>query len=134
MERGKCKVESKTIKRFEDLIVWQKARELTKAIYLQTKSGKLSKDFGLSDQLQRSAVSVMSNIAEGFEHQSTNEYIRFLSIAKSSCGELKSQLYPTFDVGYISKEIFEQLYKQSEEVSRLLSSLRASLQQRSKKL
>ncbi len=127
MERGKGKVESKTIKRFEDLIVWQKARGLTKDIYIQTKSGKLSKDFGLSDQLQRSAVSIMSNIAEGFEHQSTNEYLRFLSIAKSSCGELRSQLYPAFDVGYISKEVFEQLHNQSEEISRLLSSLRTAL-------
>jgi four helix bundle protein len=123
-------VEKVKIKQFEDLLVWQKARALTKAIHLQTSSGKLSRDFGLCDQLQRSAVSVMSNIAEGFEHQSTAEYIRFLGFAKSSCGELRSRLYPTLDVGYSPRETFDQLYNQAEEVSRLLAALKSALLRR----
>lgn len=120
-------MESKTIKRFEDLLAWQKARVLTKSIYQQTASGKFSRDCGLSDQLQRSAVSIMSNIAEGFERQSATEYIRFIIIAKSSCGELRSQLYTALDIGYISMELFKQLSDQAEEISRVLSGLKSSL-------
>jgi four helix bundle protein len=118
------------IKRFEDLIVWQKARELTKAIYFQTNSGKFAKDFGLSGQIQRSTVSIMSNIAEGFERDTTNDYLRFITISKSSCAEVRSQLYIALDVGYISQSTFQTLSGLAEEVARLLGGLKNSLERR----
>ena len=82
----------------EDLIAWQKARDLTQAIYQTTSVGSFAKDFGLRDQVRRAAVSVMSNLAEGFERGSRSEFHQFLSIAKSSCAELRSQLYVALDV------------------------------------
>jgi four helix bundle protein len=121
---------SEKVTRFEDLIAWQKARELTKAIYIQTNSGKFSKDFGLSNQIQRSVVSVMSNIAEGFERQTTNDYLRFINISKSSCAEVRSQLYVALDIGYISQDVFQSLSELAEEIARLLGGLRNSLERR----
>ncbi len=85
-------MEKKRIENFEDLRVWQKGIELVKQVYFLTAAGKLSKDFGLRDQLQRAAVSVPTNIAEGFERSSRKEYIRFLLIAKGSAGEVRSLL------------------------------------------
>lgn len=87
------------IERFEELIAWQKARELTKAVYRITKQGAFAKDFGLSSQIQRAAVSVMSNIAEGFERHRRTEFHQFLSTAKASCAEVRSQLYVAYDIG-----------------------------------
>lgn len=89
-----------TIKNFEGVFAWQKARELNKEIYLITNEGLFSKDFGLRDQIRRSSISIMSNIAEGFERRGDKEFIRFLNIAKGSCAELKTQLYAAIDVGY----------------------------------
>lgn len=89
------------IKRFEDLEVWQLARRLVRQIYEISKRAELSKDFGLRNQIQRSAVSIMSNIAEGFERKSKKEFIHFLSIAKASSGECRSQLYVTLDLEYL---------------------------------
>jgi four helix bundle protein len=80
------------VERFEDLIAWQKARELTRAVYAITRNGAFAKDFGLAGQIQRAAVSVMSNIAEGFERRGTAEFEHFLRIAKASCAEVKSLL------------------------------------------
>jgi len=123
-----------SIKCLEDLIAWQKARELTKAIYNVTSTGIFSKDFGLKDQIQRASVSVMSNIAEGFERNSRNEFHHFLVIAKSSCAEVKSQLYVALDVDYLTEPIFQDLKAQTEEVSRIIGGLRVSIdQQRTKK-
>ena len=116
-----------SIKCFEDLIAWQKARELTKAIYNVTSTGIFSKDFGLKDQIQRASVSVMSNIAEGFERNSRNEFHHFLVIAKSSCAEVKSQLYVALDVDYLTEPIFQDLKAQTEEVSRIIGGLRVSI-------
>ena len=82
-----------TIKYFEDLEVWQEARQLTRQVYRLTNNSKFSKDFGLSNQIQRAAVSIMSNVAEGFERGGNQEFIQFLYIAKGSCGEVRSQLY-----------------------------------------
>ncbi len=87
------------IDKFEDLIAWQKARELTKIIYAVTKQGEFSRDFGLRDQIRRSAVSIMSNVAEGFERGGRSEFHQFLVIAKGSCAELRSQLYTALDAG-----------------------------------
>ena len=110
--------------RFEEIISWQKARELNVEIYQITNSSNLfSKDFGLRDQIRRASVSISSNIAEGFERQTTKEFIRFLYIAKASAGEVRSQLYLAFDLKYLNKEEFEKLMLKINEVSKLISGL-----------
>jgi four helix bundle protein len=116
------------IERFEDLIAWQKARELTRAIYEATRQGAFAKDYGLSGQIQRAAVSIMSNIAEGFERGGRGEFHQFLSTAKASCAEVRSQLYVALDVGYLDKATFDSLMQQGEEVARIVGGLRASVQ------
>ncbi len=116
------------IERFEDLIAWQKARELTRAIYEATRQGAFAKDYGLSGQIQRAAVSIMSNIAEGFERGGRGEFHQFLSTAKASCAEVRSQLYVALDVGYLDKATFDGLMQQGEEVARIVGGLRASVQ------
>lgn len=115
------------IRKFEDIVAWQKARELCKHIYTVTKNQRFSKDFGLKDQIQRSSVSIMSNIAEGFERGSNNEFIQFLYIAKGSCGELRSQLYVALDQGYMASKEFDKIIKLASEVSRLTYYLIESL-------
>jgi four helix bundle protein len=115
------------IGRFEELIAWQKARELTKAIYEITREERFVRDFGLSGQIQRAAVSIMSNIAEGFERDSRAEFHRFLTIAKSSCAEVRSQLYIALDIGYINEADFNGLKTRTEEVSRIIGGLRVSV-------
>ncbi|MDP2842635.1 MAG: four helix bundle protein [Acetobacterium sp.] len=94
---------------FEDLEVWKTARELTNRIYGITADGSFSKDYGLRDQIRRAAVSVMSNIAEGYERGGNQELIQFLSIAKGSSGEVRSQLYVAMDQEYIDKRKSELL-------------------------
>src|SRR5438046_8350176 len=94
------------IERFEDIIAWQKARVLTKEIYAVAKTGEFRKDFGLRDQVQRAAVSTMSNIAEGFERGGDKEFIQFLSHSKGSCGDVRSDLYVALGRGYISPVSF----------------------------
>jgi four helix bundle protein len=116
------------IDRFEDLIAWQKARELTRAIYQVTQQGVFAKDFGLARQIQRAAVSIMSNIAEGFERRGRREFHQFLSTAKGSCAEVRSQLYVAFDIGYLGKSDFHRLLAQAEEVGRVVGGLRASIE------
>lgn len=118
------------IERFEDLIAWQKARVLTKVIYQTTKQGFFASDFGLSGQIQRASVSIMSNIAEGFERGTLGDYLRFLVIAKASCAEVRSQLYVALDTGYLNQTEFDNLLKQAEEISRIISGLMASLSRR----
>jgi four helix bundle protein len=95
-----------TIKRFEEIEAWQTARDLTKRIYAVTDLGKFARDFGLRDQIRRASVSVMSNIAEGFESQTQQQFIRYLSIAKASAGEVRSQLYVSRDLNYLTEEQF----------------------------
>jgi four helix bundle protein len=116
------------VERFEDLVAWQKARELTNNIYKVTRQGAFATDFGLSRQMQRAAVSVMSNIAEGFERGNRGEFHQFLSIAKSSCAELRSQLYVALDIGYIDKPRFDSLLADAEEVARIVGGLRAAVE------
>lgn len=113
--------------KFEDLIAWQKARELTKAIYQVTASGPFAKDFGLRDQIRGAAVSVMSNVAEGFERGGRSEFHQFLSIAKSSCAELRSQLYVALDATHLNPSTFRQLMFQAEEVARIIGGLRKAV-------
>jgi four helix bundle protein len=114
------------IERFEELIAWQKARTLTREIYETTRRGAFARDFGLSGQIQRAAVSIMSNIAEGFERGGRGEFHQFLSTAKASCAELRSQLYVALDVGYLEEGRFQILLQQAEEVARIIG-LRASV-------
>jgi four helix bundle protein len=116
-----------SIQKFEDLIAWQKARELAKQIYQFTDVGKFSKDFGLRDQIRRASISVMSNIAEGFERGGRPEFHHFLVISKASCAEVRSQLYIAKDIGYLSESIFSELMNLATEVSRIIGGLRASI-------
>jgi four helix bundle protein len=109
-----------TIHRYEDLLVWKKARELVGEIY---KEMRKNNDNGFKDQIQRASVSVMSNVAEGFERGTKNEFVNYLQIAKGSAGEVRAQLYIASDIGYLNIEKFIYLKNLSEEVSRLLFSL-----------
>jgi four helix bundle protein len=118
------------MERFEELIAWQKARLLTKDVYAATRQAPFSKDFGLTGQVQRSAVSVMANIAEGFDRNRPGEFHQFLSTAKGSCAELRSHLHVALDVGYLNPEDFRRLSEQAEEVSRVIAGLRSAVQRR----
>jgi four helix bundle protein len=109
-----------TIERFEDIEAWQKARELTKAIYATSNESKFSRDFGLRDQIRRASVSVMSNIAEGFDRGGNRELVQFLYIAKSSAAEVQAQLYVALDVGYIDQEKFKELYDLASNTGRMI--------------
>ena len=120
----------KKIERFEDFIAWQKARKLTSNVYKASNLGKFASDFGLKDQIRRAAVSIMSNIAEGFERGRPTEFHQFLSIAKASCAELRSQLYVALDAGYLNDTAFGVLMTQAVEVGQILGGLRASVERR----
>ena len=110
-----------TIERFEDIKAWQVARDLVSAVYRVSRNGKFEKDFGFRDQIQRASVSVMANIAEGFERGSDKEFHRFLYIAKGSAGEVRSHLFVALDLGYVTSDEFEDLRARSEEVAKALS-------------
>ena len=111
------------IKNFEDLEIWKDARALTKIIYRLTADPKFSKDFGLRDQIRLAAVSIMSNIAEGFERGGNQEFIQFLYVAKASCGEVRSQLYVAVDQSYIAPRDCEELTKSFRRLSIMISNL-----------
>lgn len=106
------------IEKFEDIIAWQKAKIITLGIYRKFYEHK---DFGFKDQIQRASVSIMNNIAEGFERKSDKEFKHFLFVAKGSCGEVKSMLYLAKDLNYINNEEYENLNNISVEISKLLS-------------
>jgi len=110
--------------RFEDIIAWQKARELVLQVYF-TFAG--SRDFGFKDQIQRASVSIMNNIAEGFERQTDKEFHQSLYIAKGSCAEVRSMLYLASDLKMIETASMERLYDMSIETSKILSGLIKSL-------
>src|SRR5437899_12079630 len=99
--------------KFEDIIAWRKARDLTKQIYASTTIGSIAKDFGLRDQIQRASVSTMANIAEGFERGGDKEFLQFLSQSKGSCGEVRSDLHVDLDQKYISPVRFRDLYDEA---------------------
>ena len=96
---------------FEDLKVWKDSRILVKSIYQLTSDGKFSKDFGLREQIQRASVSIINNIAEGFERNNNKEYVKFLGYSKGSAGEVRSMLYVAIDLGYISQDSFSVHYQ-----------------------
>ncbi len=112
------------IERFEDLIVWQKAKELVLFIY---KNFKDCKDWGFKDQIQRAALSVMNNIAEGFERRADKQFKHFLFIAKSSSAEVRSMMYVGLELAYCQQKEFEEGYARCIEISKLLAGLIRSL-------
>src|SRR5436309_15901215 len=114
-------MERRKIESFEDLRVWQKGIELVKEVYLTTDAGELRRDFGLRDQLRRAAVSIPTNIAEGFERSSRKEYLLFLNIAKGSAGEVRSLLRVALEVGYMTPPKYDQLRNEVLTLSRYLS-------------
>ena len=116
------------IERFEDLVAWQKARELTKEIYRTTRDGVFAKDFSLRDQIRSASSSIMSNIAEGFERGGRPEFHQFLVIAKGSCAEVRSQLYVALDAEYLTNAEFLRLQKIAVEVAKIVSALRTAVQ------
>lgn len=116
-----------TAERFQDLVAWQKARTLTREIYSVTRTQEFARDHGLADQVRRAAVSVMANLAEGFERRRRTEFFRFVEIAKASCAEVSSHLYVALDVGYVSQSDFEALESRITELQRVLGGLRRSL-------
>jgi four helix bundle protein len=115
------------VERFEDLIAWQKARDLTRVIYQVTQQKAFARDLGLARHMQRAAVSIMANIAEGFERRGRGEFDQFLSTAKASCAEVRSHLYVALDVGYVDETTFRQLLDKAQEVARIVGGLRSSV-------
>jgi len=113
-----------TVKKFEDLIVWQRAQRITLEIYSLFKNNK---DFGFRDQIQRASVSIMNNIAEGFEYRTNKEFIRYLYISKGSCAEVRSMLYLAVHLDYVTEERQKELSASTVEISKLLSGLIRSL-------
>jgi four helix bundle protein len=116
-----------TITKFEDLIAWQEARKLVKMIYKMPSTSSLAKDFGMRDQIQRAGVSGMTNIAEGFDCESTAEFARFLGIARRSVVEVQSLLYAALDVEHIKEETFKTHYEQSKKTKALIGGLKQGI-------
>ena len=116
------------VSRFEELIAWQKARVLTREVYQATEQGVFARDFGLKDQIRRASVSIMSNLAEGYERGSKQEFHRFVTISKASCAEVRTQLYIALDVGHLQESQFQKLMNMADEVSRIIGGLRASIE------
>jgi four helix bundle protein len=115
------------VKAFEDLEVWKEARRLTQRIYQLTKNENFSKDFALRDQIRRAAVSVMSNVAEGFERGGNQEFVQFLYVAKASCGEVRSQVYVALDQSYVAGAEVDELTNSFKRLSSMISNLIAYL-------
>lgn len=116
-----------TINRYEEIAGWQKARELTNFIYTLTQRDAFARDYDLKEQIRKAAVSVMSNIAEGFGRESNQDFMRFLSISKASANEVQSQLYVAFDQKYITADQFQQGYQLCDETIRTIGGFIAYL-------
>jgi len=117
------------VSRFQDLIVWQKARALTAEVYRVTRQGDFARDFGLTSQMQRASVSIMANLAEGFDRNRPAEFQRSVGIAKGSCAEVVSHLYVALDVGYLPEATFSSLVARCEEIGRMLGAIQARARQ-----
>jgi four helix bundle protein len=117
-----------TIKRFEEIEAWKTARELTRLVYAMSNQGEFSRDFGLRDQMRRASVSILSNIAEGFESRTQALFIDFLGRAKGSAGELRAQIYVALDIGYLNQPQFEQAYNLVDKCSRQITRFIAYLE------
>jgi four helix bundle protein len=118
------------IERFEDLIAWQKGRVLVREIYAASEERPFFRDFAMRDQIRDAALSVPSNIAEGYERDTCGDFHRFLTYAKASCAEVRSQLYSAMDVGNINEHMFRKLMANAEEVGRIIAGLRTSVERR----
>ena len=112
-----------TFQRFEDIEAWRLGRELTQRVYAATREGDFARDFALRDQIRRAAISITSNIAEGFERRTRREFCRFLDMAKASNAEVRSQLYVALDEGYLSPDDFDALYELSTHTGAKLGGL-----------
>ena len=112
-----------TFKTFEEIEAWKKARELTKRVYAVSGSGAFAKDFSLKDQIRRASVSVMSNIAEGYDRGGTGEFVQFLAIAKGSTAEVRCQLYVALDQNYIDRKTFTELSGLAMETGNMIGGL-----------
>lgn len=112
-----------TIKSFEELIIWQESRKFTNNIYKLTKNFPQEELYGLTSQIRRAAVSVMSNIAEGFDRRTTKEFISFLVIARASASEVQNDLYISLDLNYINKEEFQAIYNHAQKIAKLINGL-----------
>lgn len=117
-------------KRFEELRIWQDARLLAKSVYADFGTGLGSRDFGFRDQIQRAGVSVMNNIAEGFERYTSREFAHFLNLAKASCGEVRSMLYLAEDLSYLPEELARSRRENAEQLSMGIESLAKSVRSR----
>lgn len=117
------------IDRFEDIEAWKAGREAIELVYEITRSKAFAADYALSNQIRRAAISIISNIAEGFERNGNKEFINFLSIAKGSCGEVRSQMYIALDQKYVDEEKFHEIYSKLNETSRLIAGFMRYLQQ-----
>ncbi len=118
------------VSRFEDLIGWQKSRTLFKVTHEITSKPPLLKDFPLRNQMRRSSLSVMSNIAEGFDRGGDKEFVQFLFYAKGSCSELRSQLHAAKDIGYLSQDDYDNIWELAEETSKILQGLIKAIKKR----
>ena len=121
------------IDRFEDIEGWKLARRVCNRVYDVSSNGVFSKDFALVNQIRRASVSIMSNIAEGFERDGNKEFLQFLSVAKGSCGEVRSQLYIASDRGYVDETTFNEMSGILTETSKTLSGLMKYLRQSDEK-
>ena len=117
-----------TAERFEDLEIWQLARKLVRMVYEVTNKDNFASDYGLKDQFRRSSVSIMNNIAEGFESRTVKRFINYLGQSKASCGETRSVCYVALDCNYIDKEEFKELYALSTKISRKIQKFTEYLQ------
>ena len=127
---GKSAVDSRKlmkIEKFEDIKAWQVAKELTGEIYELKCKSDYGIDIGYKDQIQRASISIMSNIAEGFDYRNDKDFIRFLRIARGSCAEVKSLLYIGFDINYINKEKLSELINKAEEIVKMINGLIRSI-------
>jgi four helix bundle protein len=118
------------VERFEDLLAWQKGRVLCREIYRVTKEGSFARDFALRDQIRKAAISIPSNIAEGFERFRLSEFHQFLSIAKASAAEVRTQIYLASDIGYIDDETRSTLLIGATKTSQVIAALRTSVEHR----
>lgn len=120
------------IQKFEDILAWKHARALAKLVYAACLEPRISRDFGFVDQIRRASVSVMNNIAEGYERDTNAEFLRFLSIAKGSAGEVRSMLYLGLDAGYLGGDSFSAIKAQVDETIRVIVGLQRSIERRAK--
>lgn len=123
-------MEKKTvIEKFEDIVAWQTGRNIANTIYELTRKGSIRQDCGFVDQMRRASVSVMNNIAEGYERGSNKDFIKFLFIARGSVGEVRSMFYVALDQGYIDQKVFRDLSEECKKCARMIWGLIKSLKQ-----